>query len=227
MFPLNVAYKLVAPKGLPVQVVAVSGTIWNGHVTLKQALTGQVVAKWQLKVLPLIIGDIQTAFQIDSSEFNAKLDIAYSPVTNNVIVTNLNGFVEAAFINRVAKPNKVKMSGDLEINNVAINYSISDIYAHDASGRAVWMGGDVSYPKGRKTGRATLPMLIADISSQSGELRVDVHTTDNLSVANANLKTDGWGSVEVLKRMIDLVGEPWPSKASADTAVFEISEKVL
>ena len=27
MFPLNVAYKLIDPKGLPVQVLAVSGTV--------------------------------------------------------------------------------------------------------------------------------------------------------------------------------------------------------
>ncbi len=227
MFPLNVAYKLVDPKGLPVQVVAVSGTVWNGDVTLKHQLTGQVLAKWQLNVWPLLMGDIESSFQIESAELNAKLDASYNPLTNNIEIINLNGFVQSAFINRIAKRNKVKMSGNLEISNISIDHSISNTYTNSASGRAVWMGGNVSYPKGRKTGNADLPMLIADFSNKSGELHLDLHTTENLSVANASLKTDGWGSVAILKRMIDLVGEPWPNKASADTAVFEISEKVF
>jgi general secretion pathway protein N len=227
MFPLNVAYKLVDPKGLPVQVVAVSGTIWNGDVTLKHEFTGQVVAQWQLKGWPLFMGDIKPSFQIDSAELNAKFDASYNPLTNSVEIANLNGFVQSAFINRIAKRNKVKMSGDLEVSNVFIDHSLSETFTHSASGRAVWMGGSVSYPKGRKTGNANLPMLIADFSNNSGELHVDLHTTDNLSVAKASLKTDGWGNVAILKRMIDLVGEPWPNKASADTAVFEISEKVF
>jgi general secretion pathway protein N len=70
-------------------------------------------------------------------------------------------------------------------------------------------------------------MLIADVSADSGQLNVNLHTDENLSVAKANLKTDVWGSVAILKRMVDLVGEPWPGKASADSSVFEISEKLL
>lgn len=227
MFPLNVAYKLVDPKGLPVQVLAVSGTIWNGDVTVKHAMTGQLKAKWQLQPVSLLMGQVQSSLQIESAELNAQLDASFNPLTSTVGIENLNGFIQSAFINRIANRNKVTVNGDVEISNVAIEHKLSETFTSFAGGRAVWMGGNVVYPKGRKTGNANLPMLIADLSHEAGELKVDLHTTDNLTVANANLKTDGWGSVAVLKRMIDLVGEPWPNKASADTAVFEISEKVF
>ncbi len=55
----------------------------------------------------------------------------------------------------------------------------------------------------------------------------NVNTTEGKSVARANIKTDGWASVAVQKRMIDLLGEPWSSKTSADSTVFELSEKLF
>lgn len=227
MFPLNVAYKLIDPKGLPVQVLAVSGTVWNGEVTVKHQMTGQMSAQWQLNMLPLLMGSLQSSLKVEGADLNAQLEASFNPITQNVSLSQFNGFVQAGLVNRIAKRNRVTLSGDLEISNVSVNYNLSDKFASDASGRIVWMGGNVSYPKGRKKGQANLPMLIADLSEDSGALNVNVHTTENLAVATANLKTDGWGNVAVLKRMIDLVGEPWPNKASPDTAVFEISEKVF
>lgn len=227
MFPLNVIYKLVDPKGLPAQVIAVSGTLWDGEVVMKHDMTGQIKASWQLSVLPLLWGAAHTSVNVSSAELNGQFIAQFNPLTEKVSISELNAYINAAFINKVASRSKVKLNGNVEITNVSIKYDLSKTFTEYAAGRAVWFGGLVSYPKGRKTGSATLPMLIADIDHQSGELKVNVHTDENLSVVTANLKTDGWGSVAVLKRMIDLAGEPWPSKASPDTAVFEVSEKVF
>lgn len=227
MFPLNVLYKLAEPKGLPVQVVAVSGTIWQGEVIVKHSLTGQIKANWGLSVWSLLTGTLASHVQVQNNQINSELDLSLNLITQNISIQSMNGFVQAELINALLKRNKVVINGDLEISDVMIDYSLANKYAESASGRAVWMGGLVNYPKGRKQGSATLPMLIAQLSHHNGELNVDLHTQENLSVANAKLKTDGWGSVAVLKRLIDLVGEPWPNKASADTAVFEISEKVF
>jgi general secretion pathway protein N len=226
-FPLNVIYKLVDPKNLPVQILAVSGTLWNGNITVMHKSTGQVTADWQLNTLSLIVGTLDSVVHIKSAELSADLDASFNAFSQTIKLDTLNGFIQAPLVNRLLKSNKVKISGGLEISNLAVSYNLKEKYAQSAQGRAVWTGGDVRYPKGRKQGQANLPMLIADVSADSGQLNVNVHTDENLSVAKANLKTDGWGSVAILKRMIDLVGEPWPNKASADTSVFEISEKLL
>jgi general secretion pathway protein N len=226
-FPLNVIYKLVDPKGLPVQVVAVSGTVWNGDITVKHKSTGQVNAVWQLNGFSLLMGSIDSSVQIKSTELNAELDASFGIFTQTINLAALNGYVQAPFVNRLLQRNKVRINGGLEISDLAVTYDLKQKYAQNAQGRVVWMGGNVNYPKGRIQGQANLPMLIADFSADSGQLNMDLHTDENLSVATASLKTDGWGSVSVLKRMIDIIGEPWPSKASADSSVFEISEKVL
>lgn len=227
MFPLNVIYKLVNPQGLPVQVVAVSGTIWNGEVIAKHQLTGQVKTRWELNPLSLLIGAVDTAIEVESTEINGALNVELNVLTQKTTLSNLNAYISTAFINKVAKRSRVSLTGDVEISNVSVTYDIPKRYTEFAEGRVVWLGGNASYPKGRKTVSATLPMLIADVGYGNGEMNVNAHTTENLSVATATLKTDGWGSVAVLKRMVDLIGEKWPNKASADTVVFEISEKVF
>jgi len=85
----------------------------------------------------------------------------------------------------------------------------------------------VSYPKGRKSKNANLPMLVVDLSADKGELMAQVNTEDGQAVAQANLKTDGWGSIAVQKRMVDLLGEPWSNKTSPDSTIFELSEKLF
>jgi general secretion pathway protein N len=226
-FPLNVIYKLADPKDLPVQVLAVSGTVWKGEVTVKHKSTGQINAGWQLSGLSLLMGRVDSAVQIKSTELNTEFNASFSMLSRTINVAALNGFVQAPLVNRLLQSNKVQIDGGLEILDLAVQYDLKQKYAQHAQGRVIWMGGDINYPKGRKQGQASLPMLIADFSADSGQLNMDLHTDENLSLATASLKTDGWGSVSILKRMIDIIGEPWPSKASADSSVFEISEKVL
>ena len=225
--PLNVIYKLVDPKDLPVQVLAVSGTVWKGEITVKHKSAGQINAGWQLSGLSLLMGSIDSAVQIKSRELNAEFNASFSMLSRTINLGALSGFIQAPLVNRLLQPNKVKIAGGLEILDLAVQYDLKQKYAQHAQGRVIWMGGDINYPKGRKQGQASLPMLIADFSADSGQLNMDLHTDENLSVAKASLKTDGWGSVSILKRMIDIIGEPWPSKASADSSIFEISEKVL
>ena len=226
MLPLNLVYKWANPT-LPVQVVSVSGTFWNGEVVAKHKLTGQVRVNWTLSALPLLWGSAQADLKIDSAGAQASAVVKASALTGEVDAKDVNVYVAAELINQALRANRVSMQGDVELSNASLVLNVFDRQAQSAQGNLVWVGGNVSYPKGRKTKNANLPMLVAKLAADNGELKADVTTADGLAVAKAYAKPDGWGGVSVMRRMIDLVGEPWPNKASPDSTIFDVSERLF
>ncbi len=227
MFPINIAYQLIAPKNLPVKVVAVSGTLWNGEVIVKHPMSGQVQLDWQLSAFDLLLGQISSDLKVKSSQLEGQGHVSIGLLSGDIEIAHTQAFVNAALINTPLKSQRVSIQGNVELNDTNIVFNWHDKKTSKANGRLVWMGGDVKYPKGRTSKNANLPMLVADISANDGELLAQVNTEDGLAVAKANLKTDGWASVAIQKRMVDLLGEPWSKKASPDSTIFELSEKLF
>lgn len=226
MFPLNIAYKLLDPKGLPIKVVSVSGTFWNGNIVLKPALVGQLQVNWELSPSALITGEVASKFNVKGTQLEGKGNVGVA-LNGDVTLSKISAYVNADLVNKPLRSQKVNIQGDVELIQTNIVFNIKSKQTSFASGRLVWAGGDVQYPKGRNKKKSNLPMLVADISSLNGELLAQVKTDSGQNVAKANLKTDGWASIAIQKRMIDLLGEPWPNKATADSVIFEVSEKVF
>ncbi len=227
MFPINIAYQLVNPKGLPVQVMAVSGTLWDGEVVIKHSMTGQVRLNWQLSPVGLLLGQVNSQFEVKGAQLEGKGGLSVGLISGDLELSHVSAYINSDLINKPLRSQRVTMAGDVELNDSTIVFNWKDKKTSMAQGRLVWMGGEVSYPKGRKSKNADLPMLVVDLSADKGELLAQVNTEDGLAVAQANLKTDGWGSVAVQKRMVDLLGEPWSNKASPDSTIFELSEKLF
>lgn len=227
MFPLNVIYKLVDPKGLPVEVLSVSGTIWNGDITIKHRQAGQINGKWTLPVSSVLIGQLAPSLELKGQSLEAEMDASINLLTGDVSVENGKGYLQSSLVNQFIRANRANIQGDFELSNLALKLNLKDKTASHVNGRLVWSGGQVKYPKGRKQSTATMPMLVADLKLVDKEVQALVNTTEGQTVASANIKPDGWAGVAVKKRLIDLVGEPWPNKASADTTVFEVSEKIF
>ena len=225
--PLNVVYRALSPNNLPVDVLAVSGTLWQGQVVVKHAMTGQVSSDWSLHPWSLLTGNIKADLAVDSNAAQFNTQLSYNALSQQVNLEKTSGFVSAGLINRVIAQSKTQINGDIELTNTDIIYNLATGESDQANGQLVWMGGQVNYPKGRKMASANLPMLVAKLSSQNNELHAQVATVEGLQVANASLKKDGWANVAVRKAMIDLVGEKWPNKVSADAIVFEISERIF
>ena len=227
LVPLNVVYRFVAPSNLPVEVLSVSGTVWQGGAVIKHNLTGQVQSQWSLDALSLLTGQVRAQVSVRSQQFELESEANYNGLNQTIDLQQTSGFVSATLINQLIAQSKTQISGDLELNKLDIQYNLMTGESGQANGQLVWAGGQVSYPKGRKQGSANLPMLVARLSSENQELSANVTTADGLQVANANLKKDGWANLAVRKAMIDLVGEKWPNKVSADAIVFEVSERIF
>lgn len=227
MFPLNVIYKILDPKGLPVEVLSVSGTIWDGDVTVRHRQAGQINAQWTLPVLSALIGQPSPSLALKGQALEAELDASFNLLSGDVSVENGKGYLQSSLVNQFIRASRANIQGDFELSNLALEMNLRSKTASDVKGRLVWTGGQVKYPKGRKQKNTNMPMLIADLKLVDKEVQALVNTTDGQIVASANIKPDGWAGVAVKKRLIDLVGEPWPNKASADTTVFEVSEKIF
>jgi len=225
--PLNVVYRLVAPSHLPVEVLAVSGTLWHAEVVVKHPMTGQVSTEWRLQPWNLLIGQVKANLSVTSNAAELEALVTLNGLSQEIEIKNGKGFVSAGLINRVIAQSKTQINGDIELNNANAHYSFATGESQQASGQVVWMGGQVNYPKGRKMASATLPMLVAKLGSENNELQANLATVEGLQVASASLKKDGWANVAVRKSMIDLVGEKWPNKVSPDAVVFEISERIF
>lgn len=226
MLPLNVVYQQLNPN-LPIRVQSVSGTLWSGSIVASHPMVSQFTVNWEMSPASLFSLSLSPEVEIQSDLVQLAFQADINPVTMNVSVTEGKGYLSSSVLNQALKAQRVKLSGDLELSNLNLTANLNERLASEATGQLVWMGGTVNYPKGRKVQTTTLPMLVAKISDQSGSVLIDVATVEGASVASANVKTDGWAGIAVKKRMIDLVGEPWPSKADADSVVFEMSEKVF
>lgn len=227
MFPLNVIYKILDPKGLPVDVLSVSGTLWDGEVTVRHRQAGQFNAVWTLPAVNVLAGQLSPSLEIKGQAVEAEMDASFNLLSGNLTIENGKGYVQSGLVNQFIRASRANIQGDFELSNLNVTVNLQDKTASDVNGRLVWTGGQVKYPKGRKQKTTTMPMLVADLSLVNNEVQASVNTTEGQSVASANIKPDGWAGVAVKKRLIDLVGEPWPNKASADTTVFEVSEKIF
>lgn len=228
LLPINFVYKLLEPKGLPVEIIAVEGTLWQGAVTLKHPYTGQLQAQWDLDVMPLLTGNLAADIQAKGNYLDVDANLRANALSRYVSIEGLTGVINETLVNQVIKRTRRTMQGDIELNVQSLEYDFNDKTAHNVTGNIVWLGGEVSYPKGRQIKRTTMPMLVAQLSEQQGKLVVDLNTTEGKGVAQAYLNTDGWGGVSIYKRMLDLINEPWPGgKVTPDDVIFEVSEKVL
>jgi len=225
--PVNVLYKMFAPESLPVEVVAVSGTLWTGQAVIKHPMVGQVTGDWSLSAGDLLTGRVKADIELNSNLAQLSGQVTANPLTLDVWLEDTTGYVSASLINQALVKSKTQINGDFELNKSNIHYNLKSGESESASGQLVWLGGQVVYPKGRKHASAQLPMLVAKLSSQNKELQADVSTVEGLSLASASMKKDGWANLAVRKAMIDLVGEKWPNKVSQDAIVVELSERVF
>jgi|ERR1711879_114380 len=96
-----------------------------------------------------------------------------------------------------------------------------------ASGDLVFSGGDASFRVQGKMIDTELPMMVGKLSMDGPKTVLAVTTAEQEGLADITLNPDGWAGVAVKRRFLDVIGQPWKTKSSADTVVFEVSQKFL
>ena len=231
LFPINIAYKILNPQGLPVSVEALSGTLWQGSGVLKERQVGRLDVTWSLNPWALVTQQVSADVKVKGQQvrFNGHIDLGLQSfhIPATIQISDAKGYVAADLVNQFARQQRASIQGDLELSALNLSYNLLEKQAQSASGRLVWQGGQVAYPVGRDKRTANMPMLVGQLSTESGNLLANVSTTSGEAVAQANLKNDGWAGIAIKRRLLDLAGEKWPGQGNADTSVFEVSEKVF
>lgn len=226
LFPVSLIQKWVLPSSLPVQVVAATGTLWHADIKLNHPMLGAIDASWQIKPARLLVGKLAAEIDVKNPDFKLSARLSATPA-GIVNLREVKVFVTPALINRFTAGQGVNISGDLDLSNAEFSFDMSAHKTLAAKGRAVWQGGRVNYRIGAQNKTAQLPVLLANLSAEAGQLNVGIVTTEGDDLADALVKPDGWASVAVKRRFIDVLGENLPGTAPADASIFEVSHRIF
>lgn len=214
---------------LPVNIENVQGLWWKGsaHWYLHSAgLAGGV--KWNLNFTSLLGGKLGAQLQLQSTHFKAETLVKISP-SKQLYLDDATFNVNAQLINGQLQSMGASLSGDLELRSTNAVIALEPFSINKLEGEAVWLGGEAQYPAGNQRRKAEIPILVGKLGcdSKSGNVQMPVTTTDGESVADVYLKKDGWGGVAIKRRLVDIIGEQWPSRAAPDDSIFTAEEKLF
>ena len=233
--PLHFVWQYVQPatKGLPVRISAPVGTVWSGDVRLDTPQSGAINAHWNLDPFSLVTGSLNLAINAEGEKLRlsgrAVADGLYSGgVPDRIILEDVSGFLDAAALSPYLMSMQTSLTGDFTLNKFSADLSLGEKNLNSASGQLVYSGGRAQVPVQRQRISTELPMLVATVATAGDKFVVPVTTEDGEQIGQLFLQKDGWGGVSVLKRALDIAGQPWPDKqATPDTVVFEVSQKIL
>ena len=229
--PLHFVWGFVEPKvqRLPVKIGHISGTLWDGNVTLtvpQMRALGELDAHWTLSPLSLLTGTAAVNLDISGQGLRLNAD-AELGMGQQVVINDASGYLESAVIAHLLKPNRISVAGNFELGQLHGEMNLAERSFAGFAGRIVFSGGAVSVPVDNKAVEANMPMVIGDIGMDGDKVVIRANTTEGQQLLQAYMQPDGWGGVAVRRRFIDALGQTWPNKADEDTVIFEVSHKIL
>jgi len=233
--PIHFVWKYVeqSARGLPVRIMDPSGTLWDGHTRLVTPQSGAIELDWTLSPLSLLMGRADLTVEARGDSLNldgaASASGIYSgQLPDTITLSGVSGYLDAEALSPYLMSMQTRLSGDFTLSGINAELSLADKALRQASGQLVYSGGRLDAPVQRQRISTDLPMLIAQVKTAGERFEVPVTTEEGEPVAELFMQNDGWGGVTVLRRALDIAGQPWPDKqATADTVVFEVSQKIL
>jgi len=225
--PLEFIWPKIQPKlgPLPVQVVSIHGTVWQGKAQLKSAQIGSVSANWDIQVSDLFSGNLTALVTIEGEEL--KLNGHVSSDGDQLEISDTKAFMSSRYLEPLLRQGRSTLKGDFELTDFNSRISINDKQVHSADGRLVFSGGDISFPIDGKNINSQLPMLIGNISKLADNVDLEITDTEGQSIGTGFIQPDGWSGLKIRRRLLDLLGQQWPADVAEDAIIFEVSQKLL
>ncbi|WP_111497764.1 type II secretion system protein N [Marinobacter bohaiensis] len=209
-----------------VQVERVSGQLWNGAIQ-GQVMGHSVQAGWQLEGLFADGGFLPLSWQLQTPA--SRLEGALLVTGRQSGEVSARGRINVAeFSREIRRSGGAMIDGDISVDR--LNAALKDGRLTELAGLATWPGGEVSWPQGGGRQSATLPPMQARLVRDPGAGQVDLlisSTTSPDPVIAATLQPDGMMRIELFKRMLDMVNQPWSGSASPGDVVFSVRQRVL
>jgi general secretion pathway protein N len=225
--PLDFIWPKIQPKlgPLPVQVISIDGTLWQGQVQLQAPQVGLISAQWDIQISDLFSGQL-TALVVATGD-ELKFKGLVSTNGEQVEVTDSEAFMSSRYLKPLLRQGRASLEGNFELNSFNGLVSLADKQIKTAQGRMVFSGGDVSFPIDGRTISAELPILVGDISKPSDNVDLQITDTEGNSIGSGYVQPDGWAGIVIRRRLLDMLGQKWPADVGEDAVIFEVSQKIL
>lgn len=231
--PLQFIWPTVKPytRNLPVSFSQVQGTIWSGQTTIQTPMAefNNIKASWHISAWSLLKLQLDLDLKLQGQGLlvtgNAQLSSS-----KRVSVSELNGYLDTAPLQSMLGRMQVQLEGDFNLTKTSADIEINEnqFLIHSLSGQLVYSGGRVGFPIDGNPIQSQLPMLLGKLSKEGkNKATLDLTTTQGLPIGKGYAQNDGWAGLAIRRRFLDILNQPWPAKADADTVIFEVSQKLF
>lgn len=210
------------PQGIAVE--SVSGQLWNGAVQA-HILGHSLQVGWHIDgvlddgaVLPI-------GWRVQTPQSNLRGQVRLTGI--NAMELSANGYINIAEFGReIQRSGGAMIEGNVNVDTLSL--AMMDGSLTQLNGRASWPGGRVSWPMGGSTQSAVLPPMRARVDEQQGRIDLQISSADSAEPAiSANIQPDGMMQIQLFRRMLDLVDQPWSGNAAPGDVVFSVRQRVM
>lgn len=228
--PLHFLWRYAAPQlqGLPLRISQVSGTLWQGRMQveiLPLRELGVLNTRWSLAFWPLLTGSAQLQLEAEGADVRLSVPLQISPAT--LRIDGAEGYLDLQPLQPLLSRQRSSVAGQVELLRLLATVDLGSRQFRALSGRLQYSGGPVSFLVDNKPVNADMPPLIGQLGMEAEQAALQLTTQNGDILLSGYLQPDGWAGMALRRRFIDVLGQPWPASAEADTVIFEVSRKVL
>ncbi len=220
--PASLLQKAV-PAGLPVQVAAWGGTLWQGQAGL--LLGGQPgFLEWRVQPARLLTGHLALALQgRGETTLAGQAELGVGSWS----VSQLRGELPSSLL-RALLPPGWSLPGSVQAENLTLaRRGHGNGPWQAAGGRLRWGGGAMQYRLDSQSQAATLPALVVDLRLEGETLALALSEEDgNLGLALLRLEPDGTVEAKLRERLLRYTPGYRSSGGDADAVVVTARQKL-
>lgn len=204
-------------------VSGLRGSLWRGTALLQWNGENYSLA-WQVSPRWLWRGELALDLSTEQPDLQADAVLIASPFSLGL--RDLKAKASDVFVNRLLVGQGVSLRGVVSVDVQRIRWK-NHLFS-EAQGRVSWDGGLLRYPT-PAVKEVTMPRLLATLSSDpNGQLVMNLVAPERSATEELlllRLNGQGLGTVQVRRRFLDVLGQPWGARSKADDVVFEASQQ--
>lgn len=201
-----------------------SGSLWRGAVDV--AYRGRELGRLSWSYRPQELLRLRIGFSYSLQDSTHAFTGVGSASSNSANAT-ISGKMSATLLTGLLARYDISIAGDFDILETIELVAPRDGMPR-ATGKIRWSGGTVAYRLGTMSRRVTLPQLVAYLESPATGPSATVYAEgDDTPLLLASVQRDGWVSIGITVRFLDLVGQPWSGSQPPHAVIMEVQEKLF
>jgi len=201
-----------------------SGSLWHGAVDVDYHGSELGRLSWSYRPQDLLRLRIGFNYSLQESTHAFTGVGSVSAVGANATIT---GEMSATLLADLLARYDISISGTFDIPET-IHLAAPHDGTPSATGKIRWSGGTVAYRLGTTSRRATLPQLTAYLETPATGPSATVYAQgDDTPLLLASVQRDGWVSIGVTVKFLELVGQPWSGSQPPQAVIMEVQEKLF